>query len=408
MKALLPVAGNGTRMYPLGVTTPKALIKILNKPLIEWTLQALAENGIDEVVVVTSAGSFGSLISKFIENELVAKNTFPIKIDLIIQEQQLGTAHVIQMAKDRFSENEDFLFLYGDDLYGPKNISTVVAAQGLAVIGKVVTDPEKWGIFQADEAGDLLKVVEKPTEFVGNLANIGCMKLNSRIFNLYDQLEISVRGEYEITDSLQLLASQEKIAVIAAPDYWIPIGYPWHILEATEYFLTQQKSIIEGEMDESVHQSGSLVLPKSSRILADCHLEGNILVGENVVIGPGARIRGSTVVGDNSHIGFSVEVKNSVLGIGVRIPHLAYVGDSVIGDDVNIAGGSMIANWRHDDQPIATPIKGQMVSTQRKKFGAVIGDHVRLGVNTSVYPGRKIWPNLSTRPGQIVDKDLTQ
>ena len=408
MKALLPVAGNGTRMYPLGVTTPKALIRILNKPLIEWTLQALVENGVDDVVIVTSAGTFGSLIKDYVEQEIVAKQKYPLKISLIVQEQQLGTAHVIHVAKDSFAENEDFLFLYGDDLYGPKNIAAVLAAPNLAVIGKEVTDPEKWGIFQANEAGDLLNVVEKPAEFVGNLANIGCMKLNSRIFKLYNQLEISVRGEYEITDSLQLLAKQEKITVIAAPDYWIPIGYPWHILEATEYFLQLQTSTIDGEVDSSVHQAGTLVLPKSSKILADCHLEGNILIGENVTIGPGARIRGSTVIGNNSHVGFSVEVKNCVLGENVHIAHLAYLGDSIIGDDVNIAGGSMIANWRHDDQPIATPIKGQMVSTDRKKFGAVIGAHVRLGVNTSVYPGRKIWPNLSTRPGQIVDKDLTQ
>lgn len=408
MKAVLPVAGNGTRMYPLGSTTPKALIRILNKPLIEWTLQALSDNHIDEVVVVTSAGTFGSLIADYIQNEIVTKQKFPLKIHITVQEQQLGTAHVAQVAAEFFGKDEQFIFLYGDDLYGAKNIAAVLDAPGLAVVGMAVTDPEKWGIFQANEAGELVKVVEKPQEFVGNLANIGCMKLDSRIFALYDQLEITVRGEYEITDSLQLLAGQEKISVIAAPDYWIPIGYPWHILDATEHFLPLQTSKIEGNIGANVEQAGTLVLPASSSILPGCYLEGNILVGENVTIGPNARLRGNTVIGSHSHIGFGVEVKNSVLGESVRIPHLAYVGDSIIGNDVNIAGGSMIANWRHDAQPISTPIKGQMVSTQREKFGAVIGDHVRLGVNTSIYPGRKIWPNLSTRPGQIVDKDLTQ
>ena len=92
----------------------------------------------------------------------------------------------------------------------------------------------------------------------------------------------------------------------------------------------------------------------------------------------------------------------------MRVAHLAYVGDSIIGNKVNIAGGTMIANKRHDGQSICTPIKGQMVDTHRQKFGTVLGDSVKLGVNTSVYPGRKIWPGLSTRPGQIVEKDLTQ
>ncbi len=407
MKALLPVAGNGTRMFPLGVTTPKALIRILNKPLIEWTLEALVENGIDEVVIVISGGTFGSLIREHVEQKIIKIKKFPLKINFAVQEQQLGTAHVIQVAAEWFAEDEDFIFLYGDDLYGPKNITAVMAEPNLAVVGKEVTDPEKWGIFQANDSGDLEKVVEKPKEFVGSLASIGCMKLNSRIFKLYDQLAISVRGEYEITDSLQLLAHNEKVSVIAAPDYWIPIGYPWHILDATEYFLKDQKSQIEGSVSPEAHLEGTLVLPKSSKVLAGCHLEGNILVGENVVIGPGARIRGNTVIDNGSHVGFSVEIKNCVLGENVLIPHLAYVGDSVIGNDVNIAGGSMIANWRHDNQPISTPIKGQMVNTQRIKLGAVIGDHVRLGVNTSIYPGRKVWPNLTTKPGQVVDKDLT-
>lgn len=408
MKALLPVAGNGTRMYPLGLTTPKALIRILNKPLIEWTLQALADNNVDEVVIVTSAGKFGTMISRYIEQQVIATNRFPLKISLVVQEQQLGTAHVVQVAATHFTDDEQFLFLYGDDLYGPKNIETVLSAPGLAVIGTPVPDPEKWGIFQTNDAGMLENVVEKPTTPVGNLANIGCMKLDARIFKLYDELEISVRGEYEITDSLQLLAKQEQISVIPASDYWIPIGYPWHILDATERFLPEQESKIEGEVATDVVQSGTLVLPASSRILPGSHLEGNVLVGENVVIGPNARLRGNTVIGDNSTVGFGVEVKNSVLGDSVRIPHLAYVGDSVVGNDVNIAGGTMIANWRHDAQPISTPVKGAMVNTLREKFGAVLGDGVRLGVNTSIYPGRKIWPGLSTRPGQVVDKDLTQ
>lgn len=408
MKALLPVAGNGTRMYPLGLTTPKALVRILNKPLIEWTLQALVDNHIDEVVIVTSAGKFGTMIREYVEQEIVGKNKFPLKIKLAVQEQQLGTAHVVQMAAEHFAPDEQFIFLYGDDLYGPKNIQAVLNAPTLAVIGTPVPDPEKWGIFQTNDAGMLENVVEKPTTNVGNLANIGCMKLDARIFKLYDELEISVRGEYEVTDSLQLLAKQDQIAVIPATDYWIPIGYPWHILDASEQFLEQQESKIDGEVAVDVQKSGTLVLPSSSRILSGCHLEGNILVGENVVIGPNARLRDNTVIGDNSTVGFGVEVKNSVLGDSVRIPHLAYVGDSVIGNDVNIAGGTMIANWRHDAQPISTPVKGAMVSTMREKFGAVIGDGVRLGVNTSIYPGRKIWPGLSTRPGQVVDKDLTQ
>ncbi len=408
MKAVIPVAGNGTRMFPLGVTTPKALMRILNKPLITWTLEALAENHIEEAVIVLSGGKFGQLIQNYIEQSIIEPGSLPIKIHFVTQEQQLGTAHVIQQAQPFIGENEQFVFVYGDDLYGPKNIASVIASPTLAVVGTYVSDPEKWGIFQTNEAMNLVKVVEKPQEFVGDLANIGCMKLDSSIFKLYDQLKISIRGEYEITDSLQLMAQQVPIAVLPATDYWIPIGYPWHLLQANEYFLPKQTSHIEGTMAENTFQTGTLVLPKSSTILPGCYLEGNILVGEDVTIGPNARIRGETVVGDHSHIGFGVEVKNCVLGEHVDVLHLAFLGDSVLGNNINVAGGTMLANYRHDGEPVQTPVKGTMVSTLRQKFGAVIGDEVKLGVNTTMYPGRKIWPGLSTRPGQIVDKDLQQ
>ena len=112
------------------------------------------------------------------------------------------------------------------------------------------------------------------------------------------------------------------------------------------------------------------------------------------------------MIGENSLVGFGVEIKNSIIGHHTHIPHLSYIGDSIIGNHVNIAGGCLAANYRHDQATIKTPIKGQMIDTGRVKFGTVIGDGVKLGVHTTIYPGRKIWPNLTTRPGQIIDKDL--
>lgn len=404
MKALLPIAGNGTRMYPLGVTTPKSLITILNKPLVMWTLEALAKNGITEVILVVSAGVFGQKIREYFSAHPVTGMT----THFAVQEQQLGTAHVVQMAKDFFTDGEEFIFMYGDDLYGPDNIGQVLQHSGLAVTGMKVSDPEKWGIFQANEKGNLQNVVEKPKEFVGDLANIGCMKLDTRVFSLFDEIKISPRGEYELTDTLQLLAQKTEIKVFATKDYWIPIGYPWHILEATEKFLPLIENKIEGTVEENVHIAGKVILPKSSTIKAGTYIEGNVLIGEHTTIGPNAHIRSNCTVGDNCIVGFGVELKNSVIGNNTRLPHLSYVGDSIFGTDVNFSGGCMTANYRHDGKAIQTPIKGVMTSVGRNKFGAVVGDHVMLGVGTLIYPGRKIWPGLTTRPGEIVEKDLNE
>jgi UDP-N-acetylglucosamine diphosphorylase / glucose-1-phosphate thymidylyltransferase / UDP-N-acetylgalactosamine diphosphorylase / glucosamine-1-phosphate N-acetyltransferase / galactosamine-1-phosphate N-acetyltransferase len=407
MKAIIPIAGNGTRMYPLGVTTPKCLLKILNKPIIEWTLDSLAANNISEAILVTSAGHFGQLTRDYIEQHFISTNRYEMKISFAIQEQQLGTAHVVQMAKDFFQPGEQFVFLYGDDLYGPATIGQTLSTNELAVIGKKVLDPEKWGIFQTNDQNQLVGVIEKPETFVGDLANIGCMKLDTRVFDLFEQLTVSKRGELELTDSLQLLAQETTIQVLPATDYWLPIGYPWHLLEAVEFFLPQAENSIDGRVEEGVTIKGKLVLPESSSILGGTVIEGNVLVGENTIIGPNARLRGNVAIGSDSLVGFGVEVKNSVIGDGCRLPHLAYLGDSILGNNINIAGGCMIANLRHDKNTIRTPVGGKMVDTMRHKFGCVLGDNVRLGINTSLYPGRKIWPGLTTNPGQVVDKDIS-
>ncbi len=404
MKALLPLAGQGTRMYPLGVTTPKCLMPILNKPILLWTIEALQQNGIHEFVLVTDSGEFGKKIQAYLQEHPVAGASF----QFAVQPEQKGTADVVQAAKAFFTEQEEFIFMYGDDLYGPKNIAAVMGATGVAVVGHAVKDPEKWGIFQTDQSGKLVQVVEKPTTNVGTLASIGCMKLSGRVFALFTQLQPSARGEYELTDTLNLLTKETPIQVLESTDYWIPIGYPWHILEATELLAPQIENKVEGTVEENVVIKGKVVLPKTSIIKSGTYIEGNVVVGENTIIGPNAYLRENVAIGSGCKVGFSVELKNSVIGNNTHLPHLSYVGDSVLGEYVNFAGGSLAANFRHDMKNVKTPIKGEMVDTGRMKFGSVIGNNAMLGAGTIIYPGRKIWPGKTTLPGQVVEKDITE
>jgi bifunctional UDP-N-acetylglucosamine pyrophosphorylase/glucosamine-1-phosphate N-acetyltransferase len=85
--------------------------------------------------------------------------------------------------------------------------------------------------------------------------------------------------------------------------------------------------------------------------------------------------------------------------------HFSYIGHSVIGEDVNIAAGTVTSDYRHDGKEHTTMINGRKIGTNRRKLGAFIGDNVRTGINTSIYPGRKIWPGMFTLPGEIVKED---
>jgi bifunctional UDP-N-acetylglucosamine pyrophosphorylase/glucosamine-1-phosphate N-acetyltransferase len=100
-----------------------------------------------------------------------------------------------------------------------------------------------------------------------------------------------------------------------------------------------------------------------------------------------------------------VEVKNCVIGDNARIDHLTYLGDSVLGCNVHLGAGTVVANLRHDKDNIKMFVKDGIVDTERRKMGVVMGDGSQTGINTSIYPGRKIWPGKHTLPAEVVSKD---
>lgn len=185
------------------------------------------------------------------------------------------------------------------------------------------------------------------------------------------------------------------------------IEHPWDLLKANEEHLSDlDESAIEGEVHRSVVIEGHLRLGKGSRILPGVFIEGNVVIGGNCKVGPNCYIRGATSIGDQCHIGQAVEIKNSIILAQTAIGHLSYAGDSVIGRKVNFGAGTIISNFRHDGANHRSMIDGALIDTGRRKFGAIIGDHVHTGIHTAIYPGRKIAAHATTRPGEIVQRDI--
>jgi bifunctional UDP-N-acetylglucosamine pyrophosphorylase/glucosamine-1-phosphate N-acetyltransferase len=144
---------------------------------------------------------------------------------------------------------------------------------------------------------------------------------------------------------------------------------------------------------------------EGAHIKRGTYIEGPVYIGRGTVVGPNAYLRPGTVVLDRCHIGFGAEIVDTLIMSGTVCKHRAYIGHSVIGERVNVGAGLVTADYRHDGGQISTPVKGEKVETYRTKLGAFIGDDVRLGVHTSIYPGRKLWPGTSTLPGEVVTAD---
>ena len=186
------------------------------------------------------------------------------------------------------------------------------------------------------------------------------------------------------------------------------IRYPWDLLPLNEALLGAfSEDRLLGVVRPGVNWDGFLHLGEGSVILPGVYIEGNVSIGRHCKIGPNCYLRGNTSIADHCHVGNGVEIKNSLLCQQVAVGHLSYVGDSVVCQNSNFGAGSICANLRHDGKNQRCLVKGEKIDTGRRKLGAFIGANVKLGINTSIYPGRKLYSNCSTKPGEIVQKDLT-
>ncbi len=149
-----------------------------------------------------------------------------------------------------------------------------------------------------------------------------------------------------------------------------------------------------------------IILGESVVIKPGVHFEGHVIVGDNSVIGPNCYIRDFTSIGKNCKIGNGSEVKHSIIMDNSNVPHLNYVGDSVLGEHCNLGAGTKIANLRHDNQPIKVLVNGEVKDSGKRKLGVFLGDYTKTGITTSFYPGVIAGPFSWTLPNSTVNSNI--
>lgn len=391
MQAIILAAGPGTRFVPFSLTKPKPMFSVFGKSILEHNLGALAGIAHEVFIVV---GYKQEQIRERIGNEYQG-----IKINYLEQSEPVGTGAAAKLA-DEYLEDR-FLLLNGDDYYFQEDIEKAVN-NFPCVLVKEHENPSAFGVISVS-GEKVAGLVEKPENPPTNLVNTGLYCLPKNIFEL--EIGKSSRGEYEFTDYLKQFLEKKELH-FAVAENWFPASYPWEALNALPALWNELKKINQGTVEPGAQIKGELILGEGSIVKSGAYLEGMVYVGKNCVIGPNCFIRGSVSIGNNCHIGNAVEIKNSIVGNNTNVAHLSYVGDSIIGDNCNLAAGVITANLRHDGASVKTKVKGVLIDTQRTKFGALIGDNVKIGIGTLIDPGRKIWPDKMTLPGAIVDEDI--
>ena len=194
----------------------------------------------------------------------------------------------------------------------------------------------------------------------------------------------------------------------AAP--WVLLGDP---LDAVLDGLPSDG--IQIRLTPDVHLIGDkIVICPGTRIHPGAVIEGPVFIGRDVEIRPGAYIRGGVWIGDGCVVGASTEIKRAILLPGAKAPHLNYVGDSILGSDVNLGAGTILSNFRHDGREIRIANNGHSLSTGRRKLCAVLGDGVLTGCNCVVHPGvvvgreTQIYPGVQLRSGIYPEKSIVK
>jgi bifunctional UDP-N-acetylglucosamine pyrophosphorylase/glucosamine-1-phosphate N-acetyltransferase len=322
-----------------------------------------------------------------------------VTIQYVNQRKQMGTAHALKMAEGLV--DDEFLLCNGDVLLEEADISRVLAQEGMALSLVEVSNPRDLGVVEV-EGDRVVRLHEKVAHPPSRLANAGLYHLTRPIFDAIARTEISPRGEYEITDSLQLLINSGHRISWQRINSWLDLSYPWDLLEANASLILEGAEMREGTVEGGVVIKGYVTSGKGTQIGSNSYIIGPVVICEDCEIGPNCYLRPATAIGDGCHIGSSVEIKNSIIMKGSNVPHHNYVGDSVVGEGCNFGAGTKIANLRLDKKEV------QMGNTniRRGKLGAIVGDRVQTGINACINVGSLIGSDTFIGPGAMASGHL--
>ncbi len=400
MKAFILAAGKGTRMRPLTTGTPKPLLPVAGKPIIQHIVDSL-EDFVDEIVVLV--GWKGRMI----EDSLSSSKA---ELSFTRQNELLGTADAVSNA-ERYID-EKFICMNGDVILLPQEIKNFVdffEEEDTSVVGTVpVEEPGSYGVMVKE--GDMIKeIMEKPNDPPSDLVNAGIYGFTPEIFGAIDETERSSRGEYEITDSLELLMDEEKLRGYELKrDTWFELSRPWELLSVNKELMGKGmfEEKREGEIQEGVHMEGKVSIEKGATVKRGSYIKGPVHISSGAEIGPNCLIRGATTIQEGCKVGNAVEVKNTILMEGSNVPHHNYVGDSVIGKNCNFGSGTKVANLRLDEKNINVVQNGEEVQTGRRKLGTIMGDDVKTGINAMINTGTIIGQGTLIGPGALAEGEL--
>jgi bifunctional UDP-N-acetylglucosamine pyrophosphorylase/glucosamine-1-phosphate N-acetyltransferase len=404
VKAVFLCGGRGKRMFP--ITEDKFLLDFLGKPLLEHQIEVASEAGLNHFVIIGNPENIAKI-------KQITKKIPGIKVDFALQKKSLGIADALKSAEPFL--HGQILIINPNDVFSSSAYTKIIAAAKKTsvpsyILGYQVQKYFPGGYLQVNSRNELLHIVEKPApgKEPSNLVNIliHCHNNSKELLRYIETVQTTRDDVYECALD-NMVKAGHKVKVIPYNDFWAPIKYPWHIFKVMEYFLDNAQPYIapSARISEKATIQGKVILSDNVKILENAVIRGPAYIGANSIIGNNALVRGYSHIGSNSVIGYSTEVKHSYIGDNCWF-HSNYIGDSIVDDDCSLGAGTVLANFRLDEENIQIEVGDSLVDTGYDKLGAIVGRGCRIGVNASLMPGVRVGPDSFVGPQVCLSQDL--
>lgn len=309
MRAIIPVAGVGSRLRPHTYTVPKVLLNVAGKPIIGHIMDKIIAAGFDSATIVV--GYLGDLIKEYITSN------YKIKVDFVEQEERLGLGHAIYLSRHTISK-DPVLIILGDTVFDV-DLGAMIRNEHSTIGVKEVEDPRRFGVAETRD-GFITKLVEKPENPTSNLAIVGLyyIKHPDVLLDCLKEMikrDVRTKNEYQLTDGLQLMIERGEKLTTFGVEGWYDCGKP-------ETLLSTNRHLLHSTATNGTHESVVVVPPVFISPKASV---------KNSVIGPYATIADGAVVEDSI-------VKNSIVSEQASV-YTALLEDSIIGTNAVVKGG---------------------------------------------------------------------
>ncbi len=391
MKAIILAAGKGGNLLPFSSTRPIPMVSVAGTDVFDNTIGLLKSSGINDIFAVV-----GHQKEKVIERiGEFSHNGLNIHY---LEQKKLGEIGVaVSQAKSKISPGEYFMLVYGDIVASSNIFSKIQQSfhSFKSAVASICLPPsnEMFGNVFLNAQMKITQIIEKPkNNDLGNYVLAGVYILPSNFFNILE------KNRYSMEKSIREMAQKEGLMASMWEEEWLDIVYPWEILTANRILMDSweassisSSAVLEG----NVTMQGSVRIEDDVVVKAGAVLEGPCSIGKGSYIGNNSLIRSYTSLGEGCSVGYGVEMKNCVVFKNSRIGRLSFIGDSVLGEEVDVGAGSMTVNRSSDWSPIDVKLGRKVFKTGRSKLGAFVGDGVVIGAGNTIEPGTIVGPGKS-------------